>query len=62
MNSFEEARDFIYDLEKKTKPIKFNSSFSESYTIEIKHVSFDYIVNELDKLYKIRDAKKSFNK
>lgn len=62
MNSFEEARSLVYDLEKKTKPIKFTTSISGSYTIEIKHVSFDFIVNELDKLYKIRDAKKIFNK
>ncbi len=62
MNSFEEARNLVYDLEKKTKPIKFTSSISGSYNIEIKHVSFDFIVNELDKLYKIRDAKKIFNK
>ena len=62
MNSFEEARNVVYEMEKNAKPIKFNSSFSESYTIEIKHLTFDYIVNELDKLYKIRDAKKTFNK
>jgi len=62
MNSFEEARNLVYDLEQKVKPIKFSPSISESYTIEIEHLSFDYIVNELDKLYKIRDAKKTFNK
>ena len=63
MSSFEEARDLVYELEKKAKPIKFSYSESKSYTvIEIKHLSFDYIVNELDKIYKIRDAKKIFNK
>jgi hypothetical protein len=63
MSSFDEARNLVYDLEKKAKPIKFSYSASSSYTIiEIKHLSFDYIVNELDKLYKIRDAKKIFNK
>lgn len=62
MSSFEEARNIAFDLEKKAKPIKFTPSVTGSYTIEIEHVPFDYIVNELDKLYKIRDAKKTFNK
>jgi hypothetical protein len=63
MNSFDELRNLVYDMEKKAKPIKFSPSISNSYSIiEIKHLSFDHIVNELDKLYKIRDAKKIFNK
>jgi hypothetical protein len=63
MSSFDEARNLIYDLEKKAKPIKFSYVKSNSYTvIEIKHISFDFIVNELDKVYKIRDASKTFNK
>jgi hypothetical protein len=63
MSTFKEARDLVYDLEKKAKPIRFSYAPSESYTvIEITHLSFDFIVNELDKLYKIRDASKTFNK
>ncbi len=63
MNSFKEAKDLVHDLEKKAKPIKFSFALPDTYTvIEIKHISFDFIVNELDKLYKIRDVSKTFNK
>ncbi len=57
--SFDELRKKAIELEKSAKSVMFAPKLSKQpLSISISFLTFDDVVNELDKIYKIRAAKK----
>ena len=56
--SFEELRRRVAELEKSARRIKFTPPAEErDLGISMEMLSFDDLLNELDKLYKVKAAK-----
>ena len=59
MGSFEELRKRVLELEKSAKVLPYSASdLSLRTNIEIRHLPFYDLSTELDKLYKVKAAKK----
>jgi len=59
MNSFEELRRLVMDLEKSARTLPYTPADpAERSHIEVRLLSFSELSTELDKLYKIKAAKK----
>lgn len=57
--SFEKLKKVAVELEKSAKPVKFMPrSVGHPLNISISTLTFDDVVNELDKIYKIKAAKR----
>lgn len=59
MGSFDELKKRVIDLEKQAQFLQYSpADMSQHSEIEVRHLPFSDLSTELDKLYKVKAAKK----